>query len=53
MTQTRQDCEHGVEVLTVFAVFSNFDEVLDNFHSFDSVVLRADFRTDPKHLAVH
>ena len=53
MTEAAENREHRIKVFAVFTMFGDFDEMLDDFHSLDSVVLGADFGTHPKHLPVH
>ena len=53
MAQAAKNGEHRVKVFTVFAVFGDFDEMLDDFHPLDRVVFRTNLRAHPKHFAIH
>ena len=53
MAEPAEDREHRVKVFAVFAMFGDFDEMFDDFHALDGVVLGANLGTHPKHFAVH
>ena len=53
MAEAAENGEHRVEVFAVFTMFGDFDEMFDDFHSFDRVMFRANFGANPKHFAIH
>ena len=53
MAEAAENGEHRVEVFAVFTMFGDFDEMFDDFHALDGVVLGANLGTHPKHFPVH
>ena len=53
VAQPGDDIEHWIEILALFTLAGHFDELFDGTHPPHQIVLRANFRHDPKHFAIH
>jgi hypothetical protein len=53
VTKSGDDVEHGIEILTLFALTSHFDELFNGSHPSHQIVFRANFRYNPKHFPIN